>query len=898
MSLLRSIARGVRALFRKEQVDRELDEELRTYQEMATEEKMRQGLSRKEAARAVRLERGNLEVTKEVVRSAGWESVLETGWQDLRFALRMMRRSPVVTSTAIVTIALAVGANAAIFSADTAVLFRPLPYKHPERLLEIFQSYYLRPGENRMPVSPANYFEWKSQASVFSGVAASRLADFNLSGNSNPERVLAAEVTANLFDVLGVEPLLGRGFRPQDDNAGSDPVTLLSYSLWQRRFAADPGIVGKTIRANGKIYSVVGIMPPKFRFPIGWLRTDVEIWSPLVFQPADRSDRRSTPLDVVARLAPNVSLQQAQSAMDLVSRRLSISYPETNKHWGANVMLLGDRGIMDWRPLLVFMSMAVGLVLLIACANIANLLLARSVTRQRELALRAALGAGRLRLFRQLLTEGIALCICGGALGIVTAYLGIHVISTLAPTLDIPELTNVTIDARVLVFLAAISLAAGALFSLAPAVTYSAASLGVAIQEGARGASSLRQSRLKTTLVIGEIALTLVLLVCAGALVHSLETYMSRDPGFDPNHVLIVRVVLAQEKYKEPAQWTAFYAKLEEEVSSIPGVQAAATGSGAPMEQAGDVFRYEIPGKPSKLVDESPLVEYCRISPSYFRTTGIRLESGRTFSAGDTVIAAPVAIVNQAFAQKEFPNRNAIGQWVLLRGDVNQSVNGDDHPRRLQIIGVAHDEREYTMFHATPSMLYAPIAQDPQPGMAIVVKTNMSESVLMSTVRQRLLKIDPDQAIYNIRPLTEIVREMHSLFRFNTLLLNSFALLATVLSLSGIYGVISYSVAQRFRDFGIRITLGATKARLFGDILRQAAMLGVCGIAIGAVAAVPVRSLLARTIKSSMYIDLVTGGPMLFAAIGLTLLAVSLLASYIPARRASRVDPIMALRCE
>ena len=818
--------------------------------------------------------------------------------QDLRYAIRTMLRTPIVSGAAILTIALAVGANAAIFSADSALLFRSLPYNQPERLVEVFQRYYPTPSEDRMPVSPANYFDWKMQANVFSGVAASRLEDFNLTGSDGPERVRAAEVTVNLLDVLGVEPLRGRRFRAEDEGSSTGPVALLSYPLWQRRFAGDPSIMGKTIRANGSIYTVIGIMPPRFRFPIGWIRTDVEVWVPLVFQPADRSDRRSTPLDVVARLSPRVTLGQAQSAMDLVSRRLSAAYPDTNKDWGANLMLLNDRGISDWRSLLVFMSIAVGLVLLIACANVANLLLARSVARQRELALRAALGAGRLRLFRQLLTEGIVLSICGGAFGLLTAYWGVHVISALAPTSEIPELTNVAIDGRVFAFLAAVSVGAGLLFSFAPAVTYSATSLNTAMREGARSSSSVHQGCLNTAFVTGEIALTLALLVCAGSLVHTLDTYMSKDPGFDPDHLLVMRLVLAQQKYKEPAQWTAFYTQLEQEVSSLPGIEAAAAGSGAPMEQTGDVFRHEIPGKLSKLGGGSPLVEYWRISPNYFRASGIRLEAGRPFSAGDTASASPVAIINQTFARKEFAGRNPIGEWVLLHGDVNQSVNGDNHIRRLQIVGVAHDEHEYTLFQDTPPMLYAPIAQDPQPRVSLLVKTSLGKPAVIASVRQRLLKIDPDEPVYNIRPLTEIVREMHALFRFNTLMLASFALLATLLSVTGIYSVVSYSVEQRTREFGIRISLGSTRRRLFGLVLRQATILGVGGIAIGAAAAFPLLNLLARTIKGSMLIDLIPNGPVLFLTMGGTIFVVSLLATYIPARRATRVDPMIAMRCE
>jgi putative ABC transport system permease protein len=818
--------------------------------------------------------------------------------QDLRYAIRTVLRTPIVSGAAILTIALAVGANTAIFSADSALLFRSLPYNEPEGLVEVFQRYYPAPNEDRMPVSPANYIDWKMQTNVFSGIAASRLEDLNLSGSGGPERVRAAEVTANLLDVLGVEPLRGRSFRAEDEGSGTGPVALLSYPLWQRRFAGDPGIVGKIIRANGSTYTVIGIMPSRFRFPIGWLRSDVEIWVPLIFRPADKNDRRSTPLDVVARLTPGVTLRQAQSAMDLVSRRLSAAYPETNKDWGANLMLLNDRGISDWRSLLVFMSIAVGLVLLIACANVANLLLARGVGRQRELALRTALGAGRLRLFRQLLTEGMVLSICGGSFGLLMAYWGVHVISALAPTAEIPELTNVAIDGRVFAFLAAVSIGAGLLFSLAPAVTYSATSLYTAMQEGARSSSSVHQSRMKTAFVTGEIALTLALLVCAGALVHTLETYMSKDPGFDPDHVLVMRLVLAQQKYKESAQWTAFYTQLEQEVSSLPGIEAAAAGSGAPMEQTGDVFRYEIPGKLSKLGGGSPLIEYWRISPNYFRASGIRLECGRSFSAGDTASASPVAIINQTFARKEFAGRNPIGEWVLLHGDVNQSVNGDNHTRRLQIVGVAHDEHEYTLFQDAPSMLYAPIAQDPQPRMSLLVKTSLSESAVISSVRQRLLQLDPDEPVYNIRPLTEIVREMHALFRFNTLMLASFALLATLLSLTGIYSVVSYSVEQRTREFGIRICLGSTPGRLFGLVLRQATILGVGGIAIGAAAAVPLLNLLTRTIKGSMFIDLIPSGATLLLTMSGTIFLVSLLATYIPARRATRVDPMIALRSE
>ncbi len=825
---------------------------------------------------------------------------MQTLWHDLRFGARMLLKQPGFTLIAVLTLALGIGANTAIFSVVNAVLLRVLPYQEPDRLVQIFQRYYPRPGMDRMSVAPANFIDWQAETQSLEACAAYRLTNFNLSGEQSPERVRAAHTSAHLFAVLNVAPLLGRTFQDGEDNPSREAVTVLSHGLWQRRFGGDQAIIGQTIKANSQPYTVVGVMPPGFRFPIGWLNSEVELWVPLVFDSGEKHNRAATTLEVVARLRPGIRLEQAQASLDLLTRRLEQAYPETNKDWGANVFPLTERGVIGYRPLFLFLWLAVGVVLLIACANVANLLLARGMERHKELTIRAALGAPRWRLIRQLMTESMLLSSLGGCLGLLLALWGVDLLATLAPSARLPELQQIGLNLRVLTFSLGLSVITGFLFSLLPAFTLASFSLRDALHEGGRGTSdSPRRNRLKAALVVGELALTLMLLMCAGTVFRSFQKYMNVEPGFVAENVLSMRFALPLERYQQAPQWAAFFERVEEEVKAIPGVVTAAVGSGAPMEGGDDILRYQIAGRPAPNSAKPQVVTgYHRVSPDYFRALGIKLRRGRYLNAADADGAPRVALVNEAFVRREFPDQNPIGEKITLLGDVNRSAREEGGQPLVEIVGVVAEIKDYSFYQTAPPAIYVPVRQDPQRTMSLLVKTAADPASLLPEIRRRLLKLDPDQPAFNIRTLEQIVSDNHALLRFNTLLLAVFAALALVLSVIGIYGVIAYAVSQRTKEFGIRLALGAHPRDIFKLVLRKGLGLSLAGVALGVAAAFPALKLLARALKASMNLDLIGSGPLLFVAVCSALMLVALLACFIPARRATKVDPMIALRCE
>jgi len=898
--MLNKLRLRLRAFFFKSKMEEELDEEVRFHLEREIEENIVRGMTPEDARYAAIRSFGGVERVKEESRDVRGVRLVEELWRDLRYGLRMLAKNPGFTLIAVLTLALGIGANTAIFSAVNAVLFRVLPYKEPDRLVQVFQRFYARPAMDRMPVAPANFIDWQSQSKSFESLAAFRLTNLNLSGGPPPERIRVAQTSANAFAALGVEPILGRVFQTGDDSASSEPVVVLSYSLWQRRFGGDQEIIGKTIKANNKQYTVIGVMPPGFRFPIGWLTNDVEIWAPLVFGAGEKNDRAAITLDVVARLKPGVKVEESQADLDVLMRQLARGYPQTNQGWGANLMPLTDRGVSGYRVLFLFLSLAVGVVLLIACANVANLLLARGIERQKELTIRTALGAQRSRLIRQLLTEGILLSSLGCLLGVGLAYWGIEALVVFAPTSSLPELKYASLNGRVLAFSLGLSALTGFLFSLFPALTLSTISLTSALQEGGRGASdSLRRNRLKAALVVSELALTLALLLCAGTLIRTFLSSMAVEPGFVAENALVMRIALPVEKYKQGQQWSAFFERVEEEVKAIPGVVTAAVGSGAPMEEAGEVSRYHIAGKPEPdSTQPRNLADYFRVSPDYFRAAGIKLRQGRYLTGADVEGAPQVAIVNEAFVKREFPDKNPIGEKITLLGDVNRSVRDEGGKSFLEIVGVVADIKEFSFYQPSPAIIYAPMRQNPQRTMSLLVRSATEPSSLTTEIRRRLLNLDHDQPVHNIRTLEQIVSEKHALLRFNTLLLTVFAAIAFVLSLTGIYGVVAYSVSQRTKEFGVRLALGAQPKDIFKLVLGKGARLNVIGLGLGLAASFPAIKLLARSLKEAMYLDLIGHGLPLFVVVCGAMTLVALLACFIPARRATKVDPIVAARCE
>jgi putative ABC transport system permease protein len=888
----------LRSLFRRDAADRELDEELRDYIERQTEDNLARGMNSGAAHRAALLALGGLEQRKQQCRETRGVHWLEDLGQDVIYGVRMMRREPGFTTAALLIIALGIGATTAIFSADDAVLFRVLPYRDPGQLVELFQKSLSHQSTDRMPVAPANYFDWQNDGRVFEGVAAWQTTNFNLSGGDAPEGLVAGRVSANLFSVLGVAPILGRGFQPGVEVPGRDSEVILSYKLWQRRFAGDRNVLGKTIRANDRTFTIVGVMSSGFRFPIGWQPTEVEAWWPLALDSAQRASRKDIILDVVARLRPGVSVGQAQTAIDEVTRSLALAYPEANKDWGANVMPLSDRGVSDFRGLFVLLSFSVGLVLLIACANIANLLLARGMARQKELAVRSALGAQRSRMVRQMITEGILLSSCGGLLGIGLGYLGTRMLASLAP-MELPDLKHIALQASVLAASLGLSALTGLLFSVLPALVLSARPTHGALQEtGRTSTGTLRDRRMRAVLVSGEVALTLALLLCAGDILNSFFSYMAIDPGFDPTNVLTMRITLPRHKYDTPEKRRAFFVQALDEIGTIPGVSAAAAGSGAPMEE-GSVLLFHIDGSPVPgTLEKHPMAEFFSVTPDYFRATRIGMVRGRGLLHSDIAGQPLVALVNETLARSQFGDADPIGRRFFLDGDVNESAVAKTTGPPTQIVGVVHDTKEYGLFQITPGMIYVPLSQHPEPAATLLAKTGQDPGSIVAEVRRRLAKLDSDQPVNRVRSLEDIFREEHAFFRFNTLLISAFAAMALVLSLIGIYSVIAYAVGQRAREFGIRLALGSSRGSILALVLRQAAWICVFGLSIGAALSWPAIRLLAGALHSSMYLTLTRPHLALFPAICAAMVTTMIGACTLPARRASNADPMQVLRRE
>jgi len=897
---IHTIPLRLRALLRGSVVDAELEEELRHHLEQQTEANRARGMSPEEARRAALIALGGVELRKQQGREArGVHWIADLG-RDLQYGVRTMLRRPTFTLAALLVLALGIGANTAIFSADDAVLFRRLPYREPDRLVEIFQK-AVPEGPNTMPVAPANYSDWQSDTKTFEAFAASRIASLNLSGGDHPERVRSAGVSGNLFDVLGVTPMLGHGFENTGKAAGDTATAILGYDLWQRRFGGNADVVGKTIRANDQVFTIAGVMPKGFRFPIGWLLTDVEIWTPLALTNAERASRRDITLDVVARLRPGVTVAQAQSSMDGVATHLAQAYPETNRSWGVNVMPLTDRGVGDMRGLLVLLSMAVALVLLIACANVANLLLARGLERQKELTVRAALGARRGRLVRQLMTEGVVLALVGGMLGIGLGFAGTRALAVLAPATVMPDLRHAALNLPVLAVALGVSLLTGFLFSILPAFTLSGVSLHGTLQEGGRSnTGTLRGNRLKMALVAGEVALTLALMLSAGNLLNSFFRYMNLDPGFDPQRVLTMRMALPREKYPQPQQWAAFYERTAEAIRTLPGVTGVAVGSGAPMEGQGAILRFHVDGRAAtEGFDDNAIVEYDRITPDFLRVTGMRLVRGRGLLDSDRPGTPAVALVNEKFARKEFGESDPIGRRIFLGGDVNESATAKVTGPPIEIVGVIHDTKEYGLFQVTPQMVFVPMAQDPLASVSLLVKTQTEDSgSVLPAIRERLARVDADEPVYNVRTEEDLFRDQHAFFRFNTMLLAVFAGLALVLSILGIYGVVTYAVRQRMREFGIRLALGAPSRKIVTQVLKQAVWMSAVGIGAGVVLGWPSNQLLAGALRKSMFLTLTPAGIALYPALCAAMVVVLFLACLLPAYRATQADPMESLRAE
>jgi len=805
--------------------------------------------------------------------------------QDLRYGLRMLLRSPAFTSIAVLALALGIGANTAIFSVVNAVLLQPLPFRNPDQLVIIWEN-ATHLGFPKNTPSPANFLDWQRQSTVFSGMAAMAPKNFNLTGSGEPERLDGRRVSANLFDVLGVQPRLGRGFLPQDDTPGAH-VVLLSNGLWQRRFGADPRVIGQPVNLNGESCTVIGVMPPGIQLP-GFDNWQDQLWVPLAFSSEEAAQRGNHFLEVIARRKPGVALQQARAEMDTVAAQLAKQYPEENLRIGAVVNQLRDEFVGDIRPALLVLLGAVGFVLLIACANVANLLLARAAARQKEIALRLALGANRSRLTRQFLTESMLLALLGGAAGLFLAFVGLDVLKHFIPD-GISQADSIMIDARVLGFTAIIAIATGFVFGLAPALQASRFSLNETLKEGGRDAAGGgKGARVRDLLVIAEVAVSFVLLIGAGLLINSFVHLRNLDPGFRPDHLLTAKIEMSELKYPDREHRLPFLDEILRRVRALPGVQSAAIAGNLPLTYNGDSMYIGVEGVPDPPPDQQMDVIYRAVGPGYFNTMQIPLLQGRDFNDQDTTAETSYkVIVSEKLAQHFWPGKNPIGKRLKSGSTTAEG------PWR-EVVGVVKDVRQND-FIAPPKMqMYLSYRQlKALAPNALVVRTTIDPLSLAGELRNAVWAVDKDQPVSNIDSMEHIVAGAVARQRFTALLLGIFATVALLLAAVGIYGVLSYSVAQRTREIGIRMALGAQRS----EVLRMTVMQGLKLVGLGLVLGLGAAFLLTRVMVSLLF-GTSTTDPLTFFGISLLLLAVALLASFIPALRATRVDPMIALRAQ
>ncbi|HWF90118.1 MAG TPA: ABC transporter permease [Pyrinomonadaceae bacterium] len=801
---------------------------------------------------------------------------------DLRYAARLQRKNPAFTIVAVIALALGIGANTAIFSVVNTVLLRPLPYKDPERLVLVWED-ATKQGYPRDTPAAANFVDWRDQNHVFEGMAAISDESFNLTGSGEPERLAGHTVSASLFPLLGVEPHIGRVFTAAEDQAGSQHVVLLSYALWQRRFGGEPNIVGQPLTLNGQSYIVVGVMPARFQFP----STDSQVWVPIALTQEDAANRDRHYLQVVARLKPGVSLAQAQSEMNTIAARLQQQYPQSNTDLGAAVQSLHEYLVGDIKPALLVLLGAVGLVLLIACANVANLLLARAAVRQKEIAVRVALGAKRARLIRQFLTESVLLSVLGGLVGLAIAYGGLAVLKAFIPE-NISQAREISMDLKVLGFTFLVSVATGLIFGLAPAVQAARFNQIETLKEGGRDAATGGSGkRLRSVLVTAEVAISLVLLIGAGLLINSFLRLRNVDPGFRAENLLTMKIVLPDTKYERRAQRAAFYTNLIQRVQSLAGVKSAAVTTNLPLYRQGNSISVNIEGQPAPPPGQERIIVTRIISPGYFDTMGIPLLRGRPLSEQDTETTQNVVVISDAMARRYWPGEEVVGKRIAI-GRVTRPEDW------IQIVGVVKDVRQFELTADPKPQMYLPYRQfgffDAQD---LVVKTDIDSASLAATVRRAVWEIDKDQPVSDIRTMENIMADSIARQRFSMLLLAIFAGVALVLAGVGIYGVMSYSVAQRTHEIGIRMALGAQTGAVLKLAIGYGMKLVLVGLLIGLIAAFAL-----TRVMSTLLFGVTATDPATFTLISLLLIAVAVLASYVPARRATKVNPIIALRYE
>ena len=883
---IRALASRTRTWFSSRQVNQDFVHELQTHLDLLTDENVRRGMSPEEAKRAARIRLGGQTQLKEINRELHGLPAIETFLQDTRYAFRVLRKNPGFTAVAVLTLALGIGANTAIFSVVYAVLLKPLPYTNPEQLFTVFQA-NKQQGIAETGCSYLNFEEWRAQDHVFSELAGIVAHQLTLTGNVEPTVVNTSVVTPEFFTLLDVKTVAGRIFSPQDGQQGAPPVALVSEDLWRGRFGADPKIIGTAINLDQRPFTVIGIIPAAFRAP--FFNTKQEVWIPLVQDPLFSTfmpQRGTHLLPVIGRLKPGVSVAQAQAEMDAISGRLAGEFPAENTGWTVRLVPLQKEIVGDVRTGLLVLLGAVGLVLLIACANIANLLLSRATSRSKEIAVRTALGAGRARIIRQLLSETAVLGLLGGVVGIALACWSVKALNSLLPS-SLPQMNPIRVDYFVLGFALLLSAIAGVAFGLVPAMFAGHADIQSTLREGARSGESRNRRRARSFLAVVEISLAMVLLVTAGLLLRSFARLTSISPGFDAQHIVKADISLPQFQYSTPQQWAAFSEELLARIQSDPGLQDSAVVVPRPIADRNVNLPFDIVGNPRSSAGSSRTADYVSVSPDYFRVMRIPLLAGRFFNPHDISSAPHVSIISEAMARLYFSGHNPIGKVITF----GFPPGGGGTMR--EIVGIVGNVRDVALGQNPGAMMYVPYAQAPFWGANLVVKSTLSTSSVAAAIRQEVQRMDKDLPVTDVANMPDLIDSSVAQTRFRTFLLGLFGVMALVLAATGIFGVISYSVSCRTNEIGIRVALGASRSTILSMILRETLVLTFAGLAVGLPCA-----LAASHLVGHLLFNVSANDPATLAAVAFTLAAVAGLAGYIPARRAMRVDPLIALRYE
>ncbi|MGB7923549.1 MAG: ABC transporter permease [Pyrinomonadaceae bacterium] len=798
--------------------------------------------------------------------------------QDLRYGVRALLLKPGFAAVAILTVALGIGATSTIFSFVNGILLRPLPYQNPERLVLLDETAVKR-GVDSMGVSFPNFVDWREQNHVFEDIGAHVEDSLTLAGDGEPEQLAGANVSQGTFEVLGVAPVLGRTFVAEEDRPDHDTVAILSYGLWQRRFGSNPRIIGQTINLNNRPRTVIGVMPPGFRFP-----EVAELWTPLALD-SQRWTRNDHGLMAVARLKPGVTLEQAQAEFDTIALNIEKQNPVTNEGLGVKLNGLRAGLVGDYQRALIILLGVVGFVLLIACANVANLLLARASARQKEMAIRSALGASRGRIFRQLLTESLLLGLMGGAFGLVLALWGLDLLLAAIPV-EIPFWMKFSMDGRVLGFTIGVSLVTGLIFGVAPAMQASRPDLNETLKDGGRSGTGTGHHRLRNLLVVAEVALSLMLLVGAGLMMRSFMRLQQVNSGINPENVLTMEVPLPRAKYPEPEQRSAFFKQLIERTSALPGAQAVGATSNLPLSGSRWGRSLTVEGHPVLSVGQADMINHCVITPAYFRAIGTPLLMGRDFSDEDAKDATKVTIIDERLAEQYWPGESPLGKRIRF----GPPEGNEPWHTIIGVVGAVRHERLDTVTRKT---VYLTHLQLPIREMTLVVRTLTPPESLAAAIRNQVLELDHDQPVANVRTMKEVVARSVWQTRLYTILFGAFAAVALILASVGIYGVMAYSVTQRTHEIGIRMALGAQTRDVLRMVVGHGMLLALAGVGIGLAGSFA----LTRVMASLLY-GVSATDPQTFVGVSLLLTAVALLACYIPARRATRVDPMIALRYE